>query len=133
MRGREGAEWAWCAGFVRYVLEQAAKQTGTALPFVTSFRCREIARDATAAGLFIEGGARPPGPTVHWPGTIKPGYVFLRRNGKGSWSHTGIVTGVHEDHVEVIHGNSNDEGSREGYEVCRGIMSYARLDFVCPA
>ena len=132
MRGREGRQWAWCAGFVRYVCEQAARQCGVDLPFAISYSCTTLAERAKTVGRF-----HPRVPLhadhVEVAHAIKPGYIFLVRRDDYSWSHTGIVTGVHEDHVEVIHGNSNDEGSREGYEVCRGIMSYARLDFVCPA
>lgn len=47
-----------------------------------------------------------------------PGDVMIMRF-KGGKGHTGIVESVNGDKVTVIEGNSNDEHSREGYEVCR--------------
>lgn len=48
---------------------------------------------------------------------IKPGYQFFYDHGKGL-GHTGIVCEVYEDgSFGTIEGNSNDDGSREGYEV----------------
>jgi hypothetical protein len=38
--------------------------------------------------------------------------------GKGT-GHTGIVERVVGTKIHTIEGNTNDEGSREGYEVCR--------------
>ena len=37
-------------------------------------------------------------------------------NGLG---HTGIIESIKEDILYTIEGNTNDTGSREGYEVCR--------------
>jgi hypothetical protein len=31
---------------------------------------------------------------------------------------------------ETIEGNTNDDGSREGYEVCRRFRSYQKTDFI---
>ncbi|MDF2189269.1 CHAP domain-containing protein [Paraflavitalea sp. CAU 1676] len=50
--------------------------------------------------------------------TPQPGDVFIMDYGKGL-GHTGIVESVENDFVHTIEGNTNDEGSREGYEVCR--------------
>lgn len=37
----------------------------------------------------------------------------------GGKGHAGFVTAVKGNRIETIEGNSNDEGSREGHEVCR--------------
>lgn len=50
--------------------------------------------------------------------TPQPGDVFIMDYGKGL-GHTGIVERVENDVIHTIEGNTNDEGSREGYEVCR--------------
>jgi len=47
-----------------------------------------------------------------------PGDIFIMDFGKGL-GHTGIVESVTSTHINTIEGNSNDEGSREGYEVCK--------------
>lgn len=95
---------AWCMAFVYWCFQQAAQKTGTANP------------------LFKTGGVmhqyRQKQPTN---GRSQPqaGDVFIMDYGKGL-GHTGIVESVNNDGtVNTIEGNTNDEGSREGYEVCR--------------
>jgi len=46
------------------------------------------------------------------------GDIFIMDFGGGK-GHTGFVTGVVGDKINTVEGNSNDEGSREGFEVCR--------------
>ena len=48
----------------------------------------------------------------------QPGDIFIMDYGKGQ-GHTGIVESVGKNIINTIEGNTNDEGSREGYEVCR--------------
>jgi hypothetical protein len=49
---------------------------------------------------------------------IHPGAIFIMDHGKGT-GHTGLIVSIHNGVAETIEGNTNDEGSREGYEVCR--------------
>lgn len=50
---------------------------------------------------------------------IRPGYQGILDHGKGQ-GHTFIVEKVDADGtLHTIEGNSNDDGSRDGYEVCR--------------
>ncbi|MFA9221023.1 MAG: CHAP domain-containing protein [Sediminibacterium sp.] len=46
------------------------------------------------------------------------GDVFILDFGKGL-GHTGFVESVEGEIIHTIEGNTNDTGSREGYEVCR--------------
>lgn len=46
------------------------------------------------------------------------GSVFIMDFGKGL-GHTGIVEKFDDEFIYTIEGNTNDTGSREGYEVCR--------------
>jgi len=48
----------------------------------------------------------------------KAGDIFIQDHGKGL-GNTGFVERVEGDTIHTIEGNTNDEGSREGYEVCR--------------
>lgn len=48
----------------------------------------------------------------------QPGDIFIQDHGHGL-GHTGIVERVDGDMLHTIEGNTNDTGSREGYEVCR--------------
>ena len=46
-----------------------------------------------------------------------PGDIFIMDFGSGH-GHTGFVLSVNGDRIETLEGNSNDDGSREGYMVC---------------
>jgi hypothetical protein len=49
---------------------------------------------------------------------IKPGDIFIMEFGHGT-GHTGFVEKVEGSVVHTIEGNTNDDGSREGYEVAK--------------
>jgi hypothetical protein len=40
------------------------------------------------------------------------------------------VIAPREEVFETIEGNTNDEGSREGYEVCHRVRGYGSKDFI---
>ena len=67
---------------------------------------------------------------------IKPGYQFILSLGGGE-GHTGIVESidVQTGNLHTIEGNSNTNGSRDGYEVCRQskrhMTDVALIGFVC--
>lgn len=52
--------------------------------------------------------------------TPQPGDIFIMDYGKGL-GHTGFVERVEGDQIHTIEGNTNDESSREGFEVCRKV------------
>lgn len=52
--------------------------------------------------------------------TPLPGDIFIQDHGHGL-GHTGFVESVVGDKIHTIEGNTNDTGSREGYEVCRRV------------
>ncbi len=53
----------------------------------------------------------------------QPGDIFIMDYGKGL-GHTGFVESVEGNTLHTIEGNTNDEGSREGYEVCRRTRTF---------
>ncbi len=61
---------------------------------------------------------------------LPPGTVFLNRRVSSDWTHTGFVVEARGETFATIEGNTNDEGSREGYEVCARTRGYAKKDFV---
>lgn len=123
MRGHDGTEWAWCAGFVTFMMKQAAESLQVDTPISGSFSCDSLAAQAKRAGLFVsEEEARHR--------QIPPGSLFLVRRTDTDWNHVGIVEAAHELHFETIEGNTNDDGTREGYEVCARSRGYANKDFV---
>lgn len=103
---------SWCMAFVYWCFSQAGKK-----------------------GLFKSGGV-----LRTWQRTDKkyrvtdplPGDIFIMDYGRGL-GHTGIIEKVEGDLLHTIEGNTNDTGSREGYEVCRRtrkrkqIVGYLRI------
>jgi hypothetical protein len=122
MSGREGEAFAWCAGFVTFLLDQGAQSLETGKPIAGSVSCDTLAAQASSAGVFLAGADAP--------AKLTPGSIFLVRRVPGDWTHTGIVTAVHNDTFDTIEGNTNDAGQREGYEVCARTRSYGDKDFI---
>ncbi len=123
MKGNDGASWAWCAGFVVFLLEQARQTLGVPMPIAGSFSCDSLSSQAAAAGIFVaERNARP--------GAIPPGSIFLVRRTSSDWTHTGIVVSSGPEAFDTIEGNTNDDGSRDGFEVCARTRGYADKDFI---
>jgi peptidoglycan hydrolase-like protein with peptidoglycan-binding domain len=124
-QGREGADFPWCAGFATFILEQACLAAGAPMPVPRTLACDEI--QACADARFL------PQPKPSQRKRITPGSIFLRPNPPGrkpSYAHTGIVVKADADTFKSIEGNTNDEGSAEGFEVCARVHGYRGLDFV---
>ncbi|MFJ8041222.1 LysM peptidoglycan-binding domain-containing protein [Kitasatospora sp. NPDC096147] len=98
-----GLEWSnyqpWCATFVSWVAMKAG----------LADRLPRTASCATGVNWFENKGRFSAYPAVG-------AQVFF---GPGGGTHTGLVTGYDGDFIFTIEGNTNDEGSPEGYEVCR--------------
>jgi hypothetical protein len=124
MNGNEGQAWPWCAGFACFVLRQACKSLNMPLPFKMSFSCDSLAANAKEKGMFLSETKVKAGEQV------TPGSFFLQRRTPSDWVHTGIVIKVEDNIFHTIEGNTNDEGSREGYEVCQRIRGYKKKDFI---
>jgi hypothetical protein len=124
MDGNEGSEWAWCAGFACYCVKQAATATGASVPITPSFSCDSLASSAKSKGKFVAQ------PSSSNRGSITPGSLFLVRKTSTDWTHTGIVVDAESETFKTIEGNTNDDGSREGYEVCARTRGYSSMDFI---
>lgn len=119
MDGHEGMQWAWCAGFVCFCLKQACQGLRVVLPLEPSFSCDSLAASAKENRIFV----REPQPGDHTQ--ITSGNFFLVRRTNTDWTHVGIVVNAEREVFQTIEGNTNDEGSREGYEVCARVRGYA--------
>lgn len=128
MDGQEGKAYPWCAGFVTYVVRQASNAHGQPSPIARTFSCDVIGMEAKAkAGKFVKSVS---------PAQVPLGSVFLVPHGKNEndWVHTGIIV---ESEAEgpgevfcTVEGNTNDEGSREGFEVCERYRACSKVDVV---
>jgi len=102
---------SWCMAFVYWVHEKAAKETGVSNMM------------AKTGGVLNQFNKRKENFAITNP---EPGDVFIMDYGKGL-GHTGIVESVEGEFVHTIEGNTNDEGSREGYEVCKRKRPIAKM------
>ncbi|QSQ27181.1 peptidoglycan-binding protein [Pyxidicoccus parkwayensis] len=125
MDGNEGRPWAWCAGFSTFCLQQAARTMGVPMPVGRTLSCDTLASFAREKNRLVSTLTSPPDRT-----RICPGSLFLRRRTATDWVHTGIVTEVDEETFQTIEGNTNDDGSPDGYEVCARTRGFKDIDFV---
>lgn len=95
---------SWCMAFVYWCHNEAAKQLGIKNPMVKT------------GGVLMQWGKASTVYAATKP--YLPGDVFIMNYGKGL-GHTGIIEKMEGDFAHTIEGNTNDDGSREGYEVCR--------------
>lgn len=95
---------SWCMSFVYWCFKEAAKELGIITPLLKTGGVLNAWQKAPAAVKVTD---------------PQPGDIFIQDHGHGL-GHTGIVEKVNNDGtVDTIEGNTNDTGSREGYEVCR--------------
>jgi hypothetical protein len=121
MAGHEGDGWPWCAGFVSYVIGQACRDLGVGRPVAGTFSCDLLAIDGRRKHLFV-----PASPAAE----PQPGWIFLRKRIANDWDHAGLVAESEQAAFLTIEGNTNDAGSREGYEVCSRSRPQGRYDFI---
>ena len=98
-----GKGFPWCMAFVYWCVNEASVKLAMKNPLLKT------------GGVLNQWNSRP-ALRVSDP---KPGDVFIMDYGKGK-GHTGFVESVLANgRIKTIEGNTNDDGSREGHEVCR--------------
>jgi CHAP domain-containing protein len=107
-----GPGYPWCMAFVYWCYNQAAIELGIANFLIKTGGVMHQWNEQQAQRKILLDKV------IKNPGIIQPGAVFIMDYGKGT-GHTGLVERIHNGLIETIEGNTNDEGSREGYEVCR--------------
>ena len=133
-QGNDGSHWAWCAGFVTLIMQQAYFYLDQQPPIKGSVSCDSLAAQAREASLFIDERDLTSG-RRSWS-EFGAACVFLRRRTPTDWTHTGIAFNGFGQPAELvfstIEGNTNDEGVREGFEACRrkrGVVG-SHYDFI---
>jgi CHAP domain len=103
---------SWCMAFVGWCAEQHYKQLGIPNPLIKTGGVMKQWHDIDD----------------RWKADhAAPGDIFIMDFG-GGLGHTGFVESI-DDHgnLHTIEGNTNDTGSREGYEVCRRIRHESQM------
>ncbi len=103
---------SWCMALLYWCFKEAAIQLGVPNPAIKTGGVLNAWNKADKKYRVV--------------GEPQPGDIFIMDYGKGL-GHTGIVEKVEPDHVHTIDGNTNDTGSREGYEVCRKIRKRNKI------
>lgn len=108
-----GKGYAWCMAFVYWSVKEASKQLQTVSPLIKT------------AGVLRQWNEITPKLKV--TKSPKSGDIFIMDYGKGQ-GHTGFVVEVRADGtLKTVEGNTNDEGSREGYEVAYRIRKQSAI------
>ncbi len=114
-----GPGYAWCQAFVYWCFDCVAKTMGKGAQNPV----------AKTAGVHDCWNKTPLGKRLSADNvladksSLKPGMQFVLLFG-GTTGHTGIVESIAGDWFYTIEGNSNNTGSREGYEVVRHKRSF---------
>ena len=103
----------WCAGFVYWCFDHAAKDAGKKNPLFRTGGVMAHWNKSTAKKILGKDATAN-------PGLVKPGHIFVIDFG-GGLGHTGLVESVNGGFINVIEGNTNDNGSREGIGVFRRV------------
>ena len=128
MSGEEGPEWLWCAGFVTFVMKQACQQLDREMPIEGSVSCDALAHQAKTAGLFVKGSQMENG-SVTWD-EMGSAQLFLVRRTSTDWVHTGISFDGADTVFSTVEGNTDRDGSSNGFEVAKRTRSIPRKDFI---
>ena len=116
MDGNEGKNWPWCMGFVQTVVDQASFTIGKSLKdyLPVTYSCDVVGSNGLKNNKLIRNSELNTDLSK-----VEKGDIFLIAKSDNDWTHTGIITDIDGDWFHTIEGNTNDEGSREGYEVCQ--------------
>ncbi len=104
--------YAWCQAFVYWCYASVAAKQNVRCPVIRTAGVKECWNKVAKSQKIMAADAR------RNPGMIAPGDQFILLFGNGS-GHTGLVERTENDVIFTIEGNSNEDGSREGYEVVR--------------
>jgi len=110
----------WCAAFIYWCFDKAAKKKGVRNPLVKTGGCL-YHWDHT------KGKKIPARQAVNNPSLLKPGQIFIINNG-GGHGHTGLVEKIEGGFIHTIEGNSNPSGSSNGIGVFRLRRKIAKIN-----
>lgn len=124
----DGEAWKWCSGFICFALEQAATSLDIRQPIPSSASVDAMSYNAQAKGLFVKeskvkSGAFP-------KNKILPGSFFLVRSSNTDWTHIGIVSKAETDTFDTVEGNTDSNGSSNGFEATTRVRGYMKKDFI---
>ena len=127
MRGKQGENQLWCAGFVCTLAALAARDMAIKMPIKRQVGVDTLVSDAKNDGRFLS-ETRLPNPALR-PSLVKPGMMFMVRKTATDWNHVGLVTKAGTDIFNTIEGNTNGSNN-DGGQAKASTRSYRNKDFV---
>ncbi|MHA2401861.1 MAG: peptidoglycan-binding domain-containing protein [Candidatus Kariarchaeaceae archaeon] len=117
MKGHDGSWAAWCNGTISTALDHACDSMGidmkTVMPWTWSCpEARKFAMSDKYLSTYIS-----PAEVKKDPSVIEEGDIGLVMKGTAA-QHIFSITGMTGSIMHTIEGNTNDEGSANGYEMC---------------
>jgi hypothetical protein len=107
----EGQHYSWCMAFVYWCFNEAAKSLTVKNPLVKTAGCLNQWNSSTCPKIKMDDA-------VNNPSLVQPGFIFIIDHGGGN-GHTGLVESVNGGMINTIEGNTNNDGSANGYGVLR--------------
>jgi len=117
--------YAWCQAFVYWCYNEAANKAGVSNPMVKTagvYDCWNRTANSYGTSKLLKALI------VKQPELLQPGDQFILTFGRQA-GHTGLIERIEVSPADgtillhTIEGNSNEDGSREGYEVVRRVRS----------
>lgn len=99
-----GAGYAWCMAFVYWCVGKAAREEEVRNPLIKTGGVMRQWNETILRRLPKTSSG------------IKPGDIFVMKFAHGT-GHCGFIIKIENGLVTTIEGNTNEDGSREGYEV----------------
>lgn len=125
MKGYDGTAYPWCAGAVSTIVLQAFKNMSISSEdkFYYEMGCDAMYADAQRLGTLVK--------------VPVPGCIFLSYHSENPLDcyHAGLIitTDISNGVMNAMEGNTNDSGSREGYEYIPRIRSLTNKYFINPS
>ena len=118
MGGHDGNPWAWCVGSALTVIDQALSAHFKKFTdfYPNTYSCDVMGEHAKKNKTLIRNKDLRKLSISDLYEQVKPGDLLQVSKTPTDWTHCALILEVHEDHCVTAEGNTNDEGSREGYE-----------------
>ncbi len=127
MKGQEGIDQRWCAGFVCSIVAQASSDLGQPMPFDRQVGVDQLVSDAKNSGRFVAESSISN--SLIASTKIVPGTLFVIRKSSSDWNHVGFVTSVETELFRTIEGNTNG-ANVDGGNAIFSSRSFKKKDFL---
>jgi hypothetical protein len=127
--GHDGEEWEWCQGFASSVFQQAFDNLHTQAPFLTTIMDNGTPVWCLYVPTFVDHvrmqGGFVSGSDPALKQKLHQGAFFFVRSSKVVYQHVGLIESIdlNSGTFSSIEGNTNDDGSANGYKVARRVRS----------